>query len=143
MIKKADLSNVAEKKNKANNLQKEGAIARSGRFLADRPARFQRAGRPVCDKDDPRTFNEITPYQAHPSFADGVPTGCDHRGWPQLCAASTFAVLSLSLRYASRGTRFDFSTAASPTIRLLGPFRLIRLTSEDNDLGSRWLTETN
>jgi len=64
MTKNADLRDVAEEQDKAKDFQKEEAATRRKGFLADGPARLQRARRPVCAKDDPRTFNEITPNHA-------------------------------------------------------------------------------
>jgi len=64
MTKNAGLRYVAEEQDKAKDFQKEEAGTRRKGFPAEGPACLQRARRPVCDKDDPRTFNEITPNHA-------------------------------------------------------------------------------
>ncbi len=64
MTKNADLPYVGEEQDKAKDFQKEEAGTRRKRFPAKGSARLQRARRPVCAKDDPRTFNDITPNHA-------------------------------------------------------------------------------
>jgi len=64
MTKNVDPRYVAEEQDKAKNFQKKAAVTRRQGFLADGPARLQCARRPVGDKDDPRTFNEVTPNHA-------------------------------------------------------------------------------
>jgi hypothetical protein len=64
MTKNADLRYVGEEQDKAKDFQKEEAGTRRKGFPAEGPARPQRARRPVCAKDDPWTFNDITPNHA-------------------------------------------------------------------------------
>ena len=64
MTKNADLRYAGEEQDKAKDFQKEEAGTRRQGFPAEGPARLQRARGPVCAKDDPRTFNDITPNHA-------------------------------------------------------------------------------
>ena len=71
MAKNADPRRVAEEQYKAQNFQEKHAETRRGGLPADGPSRLQRTHRPIYDKDDPRTFNEIMPNHdsmRHPCF---------------------------------------------------------------------------
>ena len=76
MTKNADLRYLGEEQDKAKDFQKEEAGTRRQGFPADGPARLQRARRPVCAKDDPWTFNEITPNHFNLALSrKSAPTG--------------------------------------------------------------------
>ncbi len=64
MTKYSDLRCVAEEQDEASNFQKKDAVTRREGFPTDGPACLQCARRPVCDEDDPRTFNEVAPDHA-------------------------------------------------------------------------------
>lgn len=61
VTKKAYIRGAAEEKYVTKNLQSEDAIPRRVGFLADGPARLQRAHQPVDTKHDPRPFGEVSP----------------------------------------------------------------------------------
>ena len=69
MTENPDLRCVAEEQDEADDFEKEDGETRRERFPADGATRLQRARRPICDKDDPRTFNEITPNHASSTVA--------------------------------------------------------------------------
>jgi len=81
MTKNTDPRHVAEKQDKAKNLQKKDAVTRGDRFLADGPARLPRAHRPVCDKNDPRTFNQVTPNHVSSAVGGQVQVAMPKVSW--------------------------------------------------------------
>lgn len=82
LAQNADSSIVAEEQDKAEDFQKQGAEPRRKRFLTDRPAGIQRANHPVHSKDDPRTFDEVTPnHAATPASCGYVPVAVPTVPW--------------------------------------------------------------